>query len=161
MKLTIKEYEEKQRIIEKLSNELKGATIIPDNPFNVKNEDYAYLNDVGYGITRYYMWSESYIDEFIPCKDKSIVEARQRRHRLTDLLEKFAYDNDAVVTEDMWEDVDIIKYYIYYNFSNNDYEVHSVCRMKELSTIHFTSREATEKAIKEVVIPFNEGMRNI
>ena len=54
-----------------------------------------------------------------------------------------------------------MKYCVYYDFSNNDYEVHSVYRMKDLSTIYFTSREATEKAIKEVVIPFNEGMRNI
>ena len=161
MRLTIKEYEEKQKLVEKLSNELKGATIIPDNPFEVKRDDYVYGNGVEYSTIKLRVWAESYINRVIPCKDKSIVKARQRKHRLTDLLEKFAYDNDAVVTEDMWENMSILKFCVCYNYSFNNYEVHSVYSIKELSTIYFTSREATEKAIKEVVIPFNEGMRNI
>lgn len=180
MRLTIKEYEEKQKLVEKLLNELKEATIIPDNPFDVKHDDYVYRNGVGYSATKLQVWAESdisaikswacaesdvwaesNIDEFIPCKDKSIVEARQKRHRLADLLEKFAYDNDIVVTADMWEDKTIPKYYIYYDYANNDYGVYDMYTMKDLSTIYFTSMEATEKAIKEVVIPFNEGMRNI
>lgn len=157
MKLTIKEYEEKQRIIEKLLNELKEATIIPDNPFDVKHDDYVYRNGVGYSAIKLRVWAESDIDEFIPCKDKSIVTARQRRHRLADLLEKFAYDNDSIATADMWEDVDVLKFYIYYNYTTNSYEVDGICVVKDLSSIYFTLREIAEKAIDEVVIPFDKG----
>ena len=156
--MKLQEKKELQAKIKELQEQVDNAVIENDNPFNVKNGELGYINNSSYNIGDSVVWDEFSIDYSIPCKDRSIVEARQKRHHLADLLEKFAYDNDAVVTEEMWEDTTFIKYCIYkrtnefggYDISKNRYT-------KYIDVIYFTSKEVAQRAINEVVIPFNNG----
>ena len=152
-----REYEELQAKVKELQEQLDNAEIENDNPFDVKDEEGALLNDIGYSICKSFNWANAEKDKYIPCKDKSIVEARQRRHKLSDLLERFAYEKDAVVTKEMWEDEDVEKWYINYWHVWDKYVANSNFTAQELSTIHFTSKEVAEQAIKEIVEPFMKG----
>jgi len=127
------------------------------NPFNVGNGDAAYYNDSPYIVSCYDRWSEYGLDKYIPCKDKNIVIARQLRHRLNDLLEKFAYDNDAVVTEEMLNDKTIQKWGILQDLENKGYFTVLHMSYRYLNIPYFTTKKVAQRAIKEVIIPFNEG----
>ena len=136
-----------------------------NNPFDVKDGDMAYYNEITYRIEHDDVWSDEYNKTYIPCKDKDIVIARQLRHKLSDLLEKFAHDNDAVVTDEIRQDKSVVKWVIVENFDfeeNHFYECkrYSVCccfKAYHLGTVCFATEEVAERAIKEVIIPFNEG----
>ena len=148
-------YEER---INKLEEELKLLKrLAKGNPFDVKDGETAYYNDLGYDYETDDYWKEVNLNVYVPCKDKSIVEERQRRHKLNDLLERFASEKDAVVTEEMWKDEDVSKWCVYYDHRNNEYDICNIYAMQHISTIYFTSPEVAERAMKEIVEPFMRG----
>jgi len=144
-------------ILQDKLDRIKQEVIENDNPFDVKNGDKGYYNNEAYATCSSGIWPKFDVEYYIPCKDKSIVESRQKRHHLADLLEKFAYDNDAVVTEDMWKDIEIRKFEIIYDCNINTYFSVELYHNKSLNDICFTSRNVAQRAIDEVVIPFNNG----
>jgi len=128
-----------------------------NNPFDVKNGDKAYYNLSDYGVTFNYIWGEEKNKNKVPCKDRNIVIARHKRHKLNDLLEKFAHDNDAVVTEEMFNDSKIQKWGIFQDFENEGYFTELHMFYGYLNTSYFTTKKVAQRAITEVIIPFNEG----
>ena len=153
------EKEELLNKIEELQEKVDNATIDDENPFDVEDGGcQAWCNEVKYKAADVGVWWSSEVDEYVLCKDKSIVEARQKRHHLADLLEKFAYEHDAVVTKYIWEDESTPKYGICYSNYNRRYFTTSGNSCENLGETYFTSREVAQRAIDEIVIPF---MRNI
>ena len=141
----------------KKANSLKAEQ---DNPFDVKNGEKAYFNSSKYMYSYDVYWDRNELYDYVPCKDKSIVEQRQKRHHLNDLLEKFAYENNANVTEEDWEDTETYKYHIYEKTNAfRRYDVGSYRYIKITGTIFFKSREAARRAINEVVVPFMEDKK--
>ena len=153
-----REYEELKSKVKELQEQLDNAEIEDDNPFDVKDGEYAYYNNIAY-ITadRCSVWIEGELNEYIPCKDKSIVEARQRNHKLYDMLQRKAVETEASVTDEMWENEYVEKWYIYYNHKSNKYDISYAYTMQHISTIYFTSPEVAERAMKEIVEPFMRG----
>ncbi len=158
--------QEKEEILNKikeLQEQVYNATIENENPFDVKDTEWAFHNGGRYTVDQYYYSKgETDLYDFVPCKDKSIVEARQKRHHLSDSLEKFAYENDAAVTEDMWEDKNILKWFVQVDYIKYGklYKITCVKYYKTLSTVYFTSHEVAQRAINEVVIPFMENIND-
>ena len=154
------EVEDLEEALEKLkqANSLKAEK---ESPYDVKLGDAAYNCDNYRNIGKDYMWAKEDIKDCIPCKNKNIIKERQQREYLNALLEKFAYENDANVTEDMWEDKcnmrKMPKYKTSYDYLEHEYVVSTNYNYRELSTIYFRSEEVAKRAITEVVIPFMEG----
>jgi len=139
----------------KILEELKKANAKKENPFDVKNGEKAYFNNLIYTKLYSKIWKYEDLFDYVPCKDKSIVEQRQKRHHLNDLLEKFAYENNANVTDKMWKD-EYLKYCIRRDYDTDSYYIETVITVSDLFSTYFTSKEVAEKAITEVVVPFME-----
>jgi len=149
--------EDEIKDLEEALDELKKANGKNENPFDVGMQDEAYYG-VGFrGINEAGYWDSEDIAYFVPCKDKRVVEERQKRGYLNALLEKFAYENDANVTEDMWKDVRLNKFFIKKSAIEDNYIFGVVNSIRDLASIYFTSDEICRRAITEIVIPFMEG----
>ena len=151
---SMKEYEIED-LEEALEEELKQANGKNENPFDVKERDEAYYGYGLRGITKDEYWDSEDIAAYIPCKDKSIIEERQKKNELSALLEKFAYENNANVTDKMWKD-EYLKYCIRRDYDTDSYYIETVIASSDLFSTYFTSKEIAEKAITEVVVPFME-----
>jgi len=149
------EYEEKQKQVADLILELNNAVIENDNPFNVKDGELAYYYTSEFDYDDSAIWDDDELKSYVPCKDKEMVKEFAKQTKLNWLLKKFSVDNDAVVTEDMWKDDKTRKWNIIYNNHGNNYVAIYTWEYKELSTIYFISDEVAQRAINEVVIPFN------
>ena len=139
-----------------LMEELKQANKKKESPFDVENAENAYYNSSKYVYSYDGYWDRNELYEYVPCKDKSIVEQRQKKHHLNDLLERFAYENDANVTDEMWKD-EYLKYGIRRDYHNDSYYIETVITVSDLFSTYFTSEKIARMAINEVVIPFMEG----
>ena len=142
--------------LEEALEELKKTNGKKANPFDVGMQDEAYYGAGFRGINEAGYWDSEDIAYHVPCKDKSIIKERQKRNYLNALLEKFAYENDAVVTEDMWNK-NIERWYIAKSLRRNLYDVYAEQYFTELGTVCFATREIAERAIQEVVVPFMES----
>jgi len=155
---------EKEQLLEKiteLQKKVEKLEVESESPFDVKNGEKAYFNYLRYANLDSKIWEYEELHEYVPCKDKSIVEQRQKRHHLNDLLEKFAYENNANVTEEDWEDTETYKYHIYEKTNAfRRYDVGSYRYIKITGTIFFKSRGVARCAINEVVIPFMREKEN-
>ena len=129
---------------------------LKENPFNVKAGDWAYSNSYDY-IGKNRFWNKERLITNIPCKNKQIIKERQKREYLSALLEKFAYDNNAVVSDDLWKDNSVYKYYIIYDYCLDVYKVEGIVIEKNINTIYFSNERITQEAINEIVLPFMEG----
>lgn len=67
-------------------------------------------------------------------------------------LLKYAYDNDSIVTD--WTDPNSNKYFISKSIKKNTFFVSWCYVVKSGCEVYFTSKEVTERAIMDVVIPF-------
>ena len=141
---------------EALEEELKQANGKNENPFDVKDTEKAYYNYLKYRNECSEYWDDKDVYEYVPCKSEKIVNDRQKRHHLSDLLEKFAYENNANVTDKMWKD-EYLKYGIRRDYHNDSYYIETVITVSDLFSTYFTSEKIARMAINEVVIPFMEG----
>ena len=153
-----KDYDKEIALLKAKITELEKVKVAEkkNNPFDVNFYDKAYYNFSCYTVSSGDTWDKEETIIVIPCKDKDIVIARQKRHKLNDLLEKFAYDNDAVVTDEMWKDCFMRKWCIYKNDSDSKYNTDSNT-WHHLDLIYFTTQGIAQRAITEVIEPFNEG----
>lgn len=67
-------------------------------------------------------------------------------------LLKFTYDNNCVDTVE-WEDGNV-HWFIYYNCDAKEYQAAVTSVVHQFSTVYFSTKEAAEQAIDEVVKPF-------
>ena len=148
---------EKEEILEKIKNlqeQLDNAVIEKESPFILDFGDKAYYNDYE-TIYEYGDWCQDKIQKNICCKNINIIKERQKREKLSALLERFTYENNVQVTEDMWN-IDIYKYFIEYNYDINDYRIGFVDKDRSLSVIYFTDMKICQEAINKIVLPFME-----
>jgi hypothetical protein len=137
--------------------QLKALGIeVRKNPFErvEPGDDYYYVssnNEVGAytdssaGIdNRFYAVSNYFNDE----QFANQVALHQLLYRK---LLKFAYDNECEDTA-VW-DTNNEHWYILYNSANYRFVTDNHCTFK-MTTVYFSSKEAAERAIKEVVEPF-------
>lgn len=102
---------------------------------------------------------EGYIDDrFLVanyCKDKAIMTKRAKQEVLSRLLWQFSMKNGW--SDDLWKDVDILKFYIFYDHEGKVWEIGYTYRQEAVSRIHFISKEIAQQALNEIVIPFQNG----
>lgn len=67
-------------------------------------------------------------------------------------LLKFTYDNNCVDTVE-WGDSNV-HWFIYYNCDAKEYQAAGTAVVHQFSTVYFSTKEAAEQAIDEVVKPF-------
>ena len=67
-------------------------------------------------------------------------------------LLKFTYDNNCVDTVE-WKDGNV-HWFIYYNCDAKEYQAAVTSVVHQFSTVYFSTKEAAEQAIDEVVKPF-------
>ena len=103
--------------------------------------------------------SDSYVNELSSvanyCKDKGIMTKRAKQEVLSRLLWQFSMKNGW--SDDLWKDVDILKYYIFYDHEGKVWEIGYTYRQEAVSRIHFISKEIAQQALNEIVIPFQNG----
>lgn len=66
-------------------------------------------------------------------------------------MKKFYDTEDGQVD---WDDKVKEKYYVYYDFDDNTYDIECNYTCKNINTIYFSSYELTQRCIDEVIIPF-------
>ena len=80
--------------------------------------------------------------------DETIVENNARADRLHRQLRQWQAQNDKAITKKDWEDYNVIKYNIDYDYLTNRLLVRWTGRYRKLNVVYFTSEEKAEKAIK-------------
>lgn len=80
--------------------------------------------------------------------DKTIAENNARADRLLRCLRQWQAQNDEVISKEDWEDQDLKKYSIIYDYSSNVFYAGRTWWMREPNNIYFKSREKAEEAIE-------------
>lgn len=86
--------------------------------------------------------------------DETFAEQVALHHLLYRKLLRFAYDNGLEDTS--WEDCNNSHYKIFYRFDAKTFGVNCNDVLKQQGAVYFSSKEATKRAINEVVKPFME-----
>ena len=155
--MKLKEKEQLLKKITELQKKVEKLEVESESPFYVKGDEKAYYIGDEYGVNGASSWNKNEIKTYIPCKNKDIIKNLANQAKLNTLLEKFAYENNANVTEEDWENIKTYKYYIYEKRNSfGGYGTGSRKYTKITGTIFFKSREAARRAINEVVVPFME-----
>lgn len=89
------------------------------------------------------------------CKDKDIMTKRAKQEVLSRLLWKFSWENgwDDALLDDTYSG----KYSIVYDFIDRIYHVYLSKTENTISDVYFISEDIAQKAIREIVIPFQKG----
>lgn len=89
------------------------------------------------------------------CTDKGLMTKRAKEEVLNRLLWRFSMENDGDKID--WEKDEQFKYFIYFNKYEDRHKVGFADRIKSVANIYFYSEEIAQRAIDEIIIPFNEG----
>lgn len=87
------------------------------------------------------------------CTDRSVMERKAHDLKLWSLLWNFAEENNDEMD---WDDADESKYYIYKDCMNKRWYIASNLTCRKI-VIYFSSRELAQRAIDEIVIPWERG----
>lgn len=90
------------------------------------------------------------------CKDKSYMEQRAKEIKLDNLIHNFAHVVNEGWTPN-WDNKNEIKWYIYYDYNFEKYETFNYCKVKDVGAVYFKSKEAAQRCIDEIIIPFEKG----
>ncbi len=80
--------------------------------------------------------------------DKIIAENNARADRLLRQLRQWQAQNDEVISKEDWEDHDLTKYFIIYDYDSNVISPGRTWWMRGTNNIYFKSREKAEEAIE-------------
>lgn len=80
--------------------------------------------------------------------DKTIAENNARADRLLRQLRQWQAQNDEVISKEDWEDHDLTKYSIIYDYASNVFYAGRTWWMRGPNNIYFKSREKAEEAIE-------------
>lgn len=80
--------------------------------------------------------------------DKMIAENNARADRLLRQLRRWQAQNDEVISKEDWEDHDLTKYSIIYDYDSNVISPSRIWWMRGTNNIYFKSREKAEEAIE-------------
>lgn len=103
---------------------------------SVNTSDYMgdYIDNAKYDNADYY-------------NDKILAKNITRADTLMRRLRRFAVENGGSFSRDEWEDVDIEKYSIWYDYDENRIDIGDTNGVFDLFQVYFRSREITQKAI--------------
>ena len=93
------------------------------------------VNDLYYNNGNYY-------------NDETIVENNARADKLFRCLRQWQAQNDEVISKEDWEDHDLTKYFIIYDYDSNVISPGRTWWMRGTNNIYFKSREKVEEAIE-------------
>lgn len=129
-----------------------------DNPFILRPNDVYYCVDCDGRIECAYFHDQSEFDKCTvkfgnACKDEEYMNKRAKEIRLYNLLSNFAYQVNEGWEPD-WNSETKYQWYIYYDTKRNAWDVKFEVTCMNLNTVYFKSKELAERAINEVIIPF-------
>lgn len=132
-----------------------------DNPFEFRSGDSYYLVDYDGAVERsYFRYNSEYDNRTLrfgnACKDESYMKKRAKEIRLYNLLSNFAYQVNEGWEPD-WENPLERKYYIFYDYEAHKCRIYSNNSWQLLNVIYFKSKELAQRAVDEVVVPFEKG----
>lgn len=90
------------------------------------------------------------------CKDESYMKKRAKEIHLYNLLSNFAYQVNEGWEPD-WENPLERKYYIFYDYEEHKCRIYLNNSWQFLNVIYFKSKELAQRAVDEVVVPFEKG----
>ena len=121
------------------------------------NEKYFYLDSKG----KVYNHLEAHdkVDNMLYlvanyCTDKELMTKRAKQEVLNRLLWRFSMENGW--DDSLWEDTDK-KYCVFFGCSTKEYLITYSCSCKIEGAVYFKSREIAQRAIDEIIIPFEKG----
>lgn len=127
--------------------------------FNV-NEKYFYINETGDVCSKIFcndLTDYDFIQFGNACKDERYMVRRSKETELYNLLSNFAHKaNEGWVPD--WEDGDEQKYYVGYDNLNKNWYENSIIWCSISGAVYFKSEELAQRAIDEVVIPFERAL---
>jgi len=89
------------------------------------------------------------------CTDKDLLTKRAKEEVLNRLLWRFSMENDGEKID--WSNEIQTKYSIYYSHKKKLYEIGVNGYCEDLGKPYFYSQRIAQRAIDEIIIPFNEG----
>lgn len=92
------------------------------------------------------------------CTDREYMEKRARDIKLYNLLSNFAYQGNEGWEPNWEENVNQNKWCIYKSHSSHSWEVYCCDRTQSVNDVLFKTKELAERAINEVIIPFEIGL---
>jgi len=87
------------------------------------------------------------------CTDRSVIERKVHDLKLYSLLWNFAEENNDEMD---WDDAEEYKYYIYKDCMSKRWSIVSNLTCREM-VIYFSSHELAQRAIDEIVLPWERG----
>ena len=138
-----------------LFEQLKKLGLIENQPTGYervkKDSIYFFKNSVGdiQGVTDdKCVLDQEYYDSGNYYSSKMIARNNARADRLLRQLRQWQAQNDEVISKEDWEDQDLKKYSIIYDYSINVFYAGRTWWMRGPNNIYFKSREKAEEAIE-------------
>lgn len=95
-----------------------------------------------------YIVNQDFYDSGNYYSDCEIAENNARADRLLRQLRQWQAQNDEVISKEDWEDHDLTKYFIIYDYDSNVISPGRTWWMRGTNNIYFKSREKAEEAIE-------------
>ena len=115
-----------------------------------KSSIYFYTHSSGYVETNcedYYNIDDEYYESANYYSDKTVAENNARADKLMRQLRRFSVEHRE--REVSFNDTNIEKYYMYYDYSDDELGVSFVLRTRNFGAIYFDSEETAQAAIDE------------
>lgn len=115
-----------------------------------EDDDYFYANSRGYVETAcedYYDVDNEYYESANYYSDKTVAKNNARADKLMRQFRRFAVEHRGNGVN--LDDTNTAKFYIYYDYRNNELEPDCLFNEKAFGTIHFDSKETARAAIDE------------
>lgn len=133
-----------------------GINVEKENPFGRKiGEAYFYIQANGTtihetdGNTSFDRVMYNQANYF---KNREIAQQVALQQLLYRKLLKYAYENDAIVTD--WTDLNSQKYFISKSMNKDEFYVDWNHMVKHGCEVYFTDKKVAQKAIEDVILPF-------
>lgn len=139
--------------------EVLGIKEQEDNDFGrIKGQEYYYIMDNG--VVDWHKEEFDKADKGLHltgnyCKNKQIMRKRAKQEVLNRLLWRFSMENGW--DDKFWEDAEIPKFEISKDTFLGDYVIYNYTSVKTTGTVYFVSEEIAQRAIDEIIIPFERG----
>ena len=89
------------------------------------------------------------------CKDKELMTKRAKQEVLNRLLWRFSMKNGW--DDSLWDDRLIPKYRVNYDLETRKYFVDFYFTFRVHGAVYYVSKEIAQRAIDEIIIPFEKG----
>ena len=136
------EKEVKNNVFERIDYNGNYYFIASNGSVKITKDKHMDIDDGKYNVANY-------------CLDEEIMKKRAKEEVLNRLLWRFSMENGW--DDELWKKNGVYKYSIYYNYYDKKYRVDDVFCCMDLNTAYFVSEEIAQRAIDEIVIPFEKG----